>query len=54
MALKAVGAKSSSVVALRAFKYFDLDDSGTISQDDFASAVEKIGIFSLSKSVGSI
>jgi Ca2+-binding EF-hand superfamily protein len=49
VALKAVGAKSSSAVALKAFKYFDLDDSGSISLEDFTKAIEKIGIFSLSK-----
>lgn len=29
---------------MRAFKYFDLNDNGSVEPDEFAKAVEKIGI----------
>ena len=29
---------------LKAFKYFDLNNNGTVEPDEFAKAVEKIGI----------
>ena len=29
---------------LKAFKYFDLNNNGTVEPDEFAKAIEKIGI----------
>ena len=29
---------------MKAFKYFDLNDSGQVEPDEFAKAIEKIGI----------
>ena len=29
---------------MKAFKYFDLNNNGTVEPDEFAKAVEKIGI----------
>jgi Ca2+-binding EF-hand superfamily protein len=31
-------------VLRKAFKYFDLNDNGTVEPDEFAKAIEKIGI----------
>jgi Ca2+-binding EF-hand superfamily protein len=35
---------SEETILLRAFKYFDLDNSGTVSLDEWLRALEKIGI----------
>jgi hypothetical protein len=29
---------------MKAFKYFDLNDNGVVEPDEFAKAIEKIGI----------
>lgn len=29
---------------MKCFKYFDLNDNGTVEPDEFAKAIEKIGI----------
>ena len=29
---------------MKAFKYFDLNDNGSVEPDEFAKAIEKIGI----------
>lgn len=29
---------------LRSFKYFDLDDSGAVSFDEWVAAIEKVGV----------
>jgi len=29
---------------MKAFKYFDLNDNGTVEPEEFAKAIEKIGI----------
>jgi Ca2+-binding EF-hand superfamily protein len=29
---------------MKAFKYFDLNDNGVVEADEFAKAIEKIGI----------
>ena len=29
---------------MKAFKYFDLNNNGTVEPDEFAKAIEKIGI----------
>ena len=41
---KASGATNEETVLLKAFKYFDLNNNGTVEPDEFAKAVEKIGI----------
>jgi len=41
---KASGHQSEETVLVRSFKYFDLDNSGTIEPEEFAKAIEKIGI----------
>lgn len=41
---KTRGAQSEEQVLLKAFKYFDLNDNGTVEPDEFAKAIEKIGI----------
>jgi Ca2+-binding EF-hand superfamily protein len=41
---KTRGAQSEEQVLMKAFKYFDLNDNGTVEPDEFAKAIEKIGI----------
>jgi len=41
---KASGATNEETILLKAFKYFDLNNNGTVEPDEFAKAVEKIGI----------
>lgn len=41
---KTKGAQSEQAVLMKAFKYFDLNDNGTVEPDEFAKAIEKIGI----------
>ncbi len=36
---------------MKAFKYFDLNDNGAVEPDEFAKAIEKIGIQILTKQV---
>lgn len=44
LAQKASGNSNEEAVLLKAFKYFDLNNNGTVEPDEFAKAVEKIGI----------
>ena len=44
LALKSSGHTSEETVLLKAFKYFDLDNSGQCSRDEFLKAISKIGI----------
>ncbi len=44
LAQKANGNTNEEAVLLKAFKYFDLNNNGTVEPDEFAKAVEKIGI----------
>ena len=44
LAQKASGATNEETVLMKAFKYFDLNNNGTVEPDEFAKAVEKIGI----------
>jgi len=37
----------------KAFKYFDLNDNGTVEPDEFSKAIEKIGIQIPTKKVSS-
>lgn len=41
---KTKGSQSEEAVLMKAFKYFDLNDSGSVEPDEFAKAIEKIGI----------
>lgn len=41
---KTKGSQSEETVLKKAFKYFDLNDNGTVEPDEFAKAIEKIGI----------
>jgi len=41
---KANGVQNEETVLLKAFKYFDLNNNGTVEPEEFAKAVEKIGI----------
>jgi len=41
---KTRGAQSEEQVLLKSFKYFDLNDNGVVEPDEFAKAIEKIGI----------
>lgn len=36
---------------MKSFKYFDLNDNGTVEPDEFAKAIEKIGIMIPTKQV---
>lgn len=36
---------------IKSFKYFDLNDSGEVEPDEFAKAIEKIGIMIPTKQV---
>jgi Ca2+-binding EF-hand superfamily protein len=41
---KTRGAQSEEAVLMKSFKYFDLNDNGVVEPDEFAKAIEKIGI----------
>lgn len=53
LAQKTQGAQSEESVMKKAFKYFDLNDNGTVEPDEFAKAIEKIGIQIPTKKVSS-
>ena len=44
LAQKSNGMQNEESVLLKSFKYFDLNNNGTVEPDEFAKAVEKIGI----------
>jgi len=44
LAQKATGAQSEETVLLKSFKFFDINNSGDLSPEEFAKAIEKIGI----------
>ena len=50
---KASGVQSEEQVLLKSFKYFDLNNNGTVEPDEFAKAIEKIGIMIPTKQVSS-
>jgi Ca2+-binding EF-hand superfamily protein len=50
---KTKGAQSEESVLKKSFKYFDLNDNGTVEPDEFAKAIEKIGIQIPTKQVSS-
>ena len=39
---------------MKSFKYFDLNNNGSVEPDEFAKAIEKIGIMIPTKSVGTL
>jgi hypothetical protein len=41
---KASGVQSEEAVLMKCFKYFDLNNNGTVEPEEFAKAIEKIGI----------
>ena len=41
---KASGSQSEETVLMKSFKYFDLNNNGTVEPEEFAKAIEKIGI----------
>ena len=43
--------QSEEQVLVKSFKYFDLNDNGTVEPDEFAKAIEKIGIMIPTKQV---
>lgn len=54
LAQKASGSQSEETVLLKAFKYFDLNNNGTVEPDEFAKAIEKIGIMIPTRQVSSL
>ena len=53
LAQKASGNANEEAVLMKAFKYFDLNNNGTVEPDEFAKAVEKIGIMIPTRQVSS-
>ena len=51
LAQKSTGMASEESVLLKSFKYFDLNNNGTVEPDEFAKAIEKIGIMIPTKQV---
>ena len=49
LALKSSSHTTEETVLLKAFKYFDLDNSGNCSKDEFLKAITKIGITGFSE-----
>lgn len=48
------GNQGDDQVLMKAFKYFDLNDNGTVEPNEFAKVVEKIGIQIPTKRVSQI
>jgi Ca2+-binding EF-hand superfamily protein len=42
---KTFGATTDEVLINRAFKFFDLDNDGGVTIDEFGKAMEKLGVF---------
>jgi Ca2+-binding EF-hand superfamily protein len=50
---KAGGNQSEEQVLLKCFKYFDLNNNGAVEPEEFAKAIEKIGIIIPTRNVSS-
>jgi len=48
---KASGSQSEETVLTKCFKYFDLNNNGTIEPEEFGKAIEKVGIMIPTKRV---
>jgi len=48
---KSSGVQSEEQVLIKSFKYFDLNNNETVEPDEFAKAIEKIGIMIPTKQV---
>jgi Ca2+-binding EF-hand superfamily protein len=44
LAQKSSGVQSEEAILMKSFKYFDLNNNGTVEPEEFAKAIEKIGI----------
>jgi Ca2+-binding EF-hand superfamily protein len=53
LAQKSSGSQSEETVLMKSFKYFDLNNNGTVEPEEFAKAIEKIGIMIPTKQVRS-
>lgn len=51
LAQKSSGSQSEETVLMKSFKYFDLNSNGTVEPEEFAKAIEKIGIMIPTKQV---
>jgi hypothetical protein len=51
LAQKATSRLSEETILMKNFKYFDLDNSGAVSREEFSKAIEKAGIQFLNKNV---
>ena len=51
LAQKSSGTQSEETVLMKSFKYFDLNNNGTVEPEEFAKAIEKIGIMIPTKQV---
>lgn len=46
--------QSEEAVLMKCFKYFDLNNNGTVEPEEFAKAIEKIGIMIPTRQVSSL
>jgi len=51
---KSSGVQSEEAVLMKCFKYFDLNNNGTVEPEEFAKAIEKIGIMIPTRQVSSL
>jgi calmodulin len=51
LAQKSTAHCTEETVLMRAFKYFDLDNSGTVSPDEWSKAIERLGVNTIDPSV---
>jgi Ca2+-binding EF-hand superfamily protein len=51
---KSGGNMSDEAVLMKCFKYFDLNNNGTVEADEFAKAIEKIGIMIPTRQVSNL
>jgi len=51
---KSGGNITDEAVLMKSFKYFDLNNNGTVEPNEFAKAIEKIGIMIPTRQVSSV